>query len=301
MKRWRIPGLVDRIDVSDPLEISQIVADPRADREFHTPTALLNWVLLKRALSALSFAGKRFPTMTSRAVHARSTERDDLWNKLQARIPAIRPGPDELEPLAKWVAGSGDETEVGIVTQQLLGSLFSDNFRATPESWRAAQILVAAPRLSNIPKLLWWTLSGKVRGAKQLLAAMAHEDLSAVNAIGIAVHNVVKGLKHMRGLHLDELSRSSLTPQEAAKQCLFAPISVFRQATAAGEISGCPFSRDSLFVLNIGVASKCEKGDRLIFLQDSWSGCPAADWVPAMLEGVWARALSVSKERSGER
>jgi hypothetical protein len=61
--------------------------------------------------------------------------------------------------LAKWVAGSGDETEVGIVTQQLLGSLFSDNFRATPESWRAAQILVAAPRLSNIPKLLWWTLS----------------------------------------------------------------------------------------------------------------------------------------------
>jgi hypothetical protein len=159
MKRWRIPGLVDRIDVSDPLEISQIVADPRADREFHTPTALLNWVLLKRALSALSFAGKRFPTMTSRAVHARSTERDDLWNKLQARIPAIRPGPDELEPLAKWVAGSGDETEVGIVTQQLLGSLFSDNFRATPESWRAAQILVAAPRLSNIPKLLWWTLS----------------------------------------------------------------------------------------------------------------------------------------------
>ena len=294
VKRTRILGLVDRIDVSDPREISKIVADPRADREFHTPTALLNWFLLKRSLSVLSFRGKRFPTMTSRAVHANSPERDNLWNALQARIPSIRQGPAELEPLAKWVAGYGTETELGIITQQLLGILFSDNFRATLESWRAAEILVAAPRLSNIPKLLLWTASGKVRHAKSLLAGMVHDDLAAVNAIGIAVHNVVKGLKYMQSLYSDERSRSTLAPEDAAKQCLFAPISVFRQATAAGNISGCPFSRHSLFVLNIGVASKCEHGDRLVFLQDAWSGCPAADWVPAMLEGVWRRASAIT-------
>jgi len=295
MKRRRIPGLVDRIDVNDPIEISAILADPSADRVFHTPTALVNWFLLKRSLSALSFQGKRFPTMTSRAVHASSRERDDLWNTLQARIPAIRQGPAELEPLAKWIAGSGDETELGIITQQVLGSLFSNNFRATVETWHAAQILVAAPRLSNLPKLLWWTVSGKVRRTKSLLAAMVHEDLSAVNAIGIAVHNVVKGLKHMRSLYSDERLRGTLRSQEAAKQCLFAPISVFRQATAAGNINGCPFSRATLFVLNIGIASKSERGDHhMVFLQDTWSGCPAAEWVPAMLEGVWRRASAIT-------
>jgi hypothetical protein len=294
VKRLRIPGLVDRIDVDDLREISKVIADPRTDREFHTPTVLVNWFLLKRSLSALSLNGKRFPTMTSRAVHANSPERDNLWNALQARIPGIRQGPAELEPLAKWITGSGSDAEIGIITQQLLGSLFSNNFRATPESWRAAQILVAAPRLSNIPKLIWWSISGKVRRAKTLLAAMVSEDLSAVNAIGIAVHNVVKGMKHMRSLYSDDRGRCTLTPEEVAKQCLFAPINVFRQATAAGNINGCPFSRHSLFVLNIGVASKCLNGDRLVFLQDTWSGCPAADWVPAMLEGVWRRALTVS-------
>jgi hypothetical protein len=297
MKRTHIPGLVDRIEVRDPLEISQIVADPRADREFYTPTARVNWFLLKRSLSALSFHGKRFPTMTSRGVHD-DAERDNLWNRLQGRIPAFRQGPAELDEIARWVAGTGSEGEIGLITQQLLGSLFSENFHATAESWRAAQILVSAPRLSNLPKLLWWIVSGKVRRAKEVLASMVHDDLSAVNAIGIAVHNVVKGLKHMRTLYADDHARATLTAEQAAQQSLFAPISLFRQATAAGSVGGCPFSRNSLFVLNIGTASKCPGGERLVFLQDAWSGCPAAEWVPAMLEGVWRRALTLSNQGS---
>jgi hypothetical protein len=292
VKRQHIPGLLDRIDVSDPVEISALIADPRADREFHTPTSLMNWFLLKRSLSALSFLGKRFPTMTPRAAHTKLRESDPLRNRLQARIPAIRQGPAELEALAHWVGGSGTEAEVGIITQQLLGNLFSDTFRANSESWRAAEVLVAAPQISNIAKLVWWKVSGKVDRAKSVLAGLVHSDLAAVNAIGIAVHNVVKGLRHMRTLYSDEHSRSTLTPEEAARECLFAPINVFRQATAAGTVNGCPFSRGSLFVLNIGVASKCQHGEKMVFLQDSWSGCPAAEWVPAMLEGVWRRAVS---------
>lgn len=290
LNRWRIPGLVDRIDVSDPGEISEIVRDPRFDRKFRTPTVLVNWFLLERSLSALSFAGKRFPTMMPRASSADASERDNLWKMLQERLPAIRQGPAELDAMARWVSGRSQD-EPGILIQQVLGSLFSDRFVATPESWQAAKVLVAAPRLSNLPKLFWWTLSGKVRRAKRILAGMVDENLSAVNAIGIAVHNVRKGLEHMRVLYLNESVRSALSPEMAANQCLFAPISVYRQATSAGSISGCPFSRASLFVLNIGAASKTENGRRLIFLDDSWSRCPAAEWVPSMLEGVWRRAL----------
>lgn len=291
MKRWRIPGVVDRIDVDDPKAIWEAVQNPSVDREYYTPTSLVNWFLLKRTLTALSFAGKRFPTLTPRASTEDARERDALWEALQAKIPSIRQGPPELEALARWVSNTNSHPAAGMLVQQLLGSLFSEHFVATPESWHAAEVLVKAPRLSNLPKLLWWNLSGKVHRAKCLLSGMVAGNLSGVNAIGIAVHNVVKGLEHMRQLYADEKTRSSLSAQEAANECVFGPISVYRQATSPGAVQGCPFSRGSLFVLNIGMAAARFHDRRLAFLEDSWSRCPAAEWVPAMLEGVWKLAL----------
>jgi hypothetical protein len=119
---------------------------------------------------------------------------------------------------------------------------------------------------------------------------MVNNDLSAVNAIGIAVHNLVKSLRWMRALYSDSNLRLTLSPADAANQCLVAPASVFRQATAAGELNGNPFSNSSLFILNIGEAAKLEGAGALVFIRDSWSSCPAERWVPAMLEGVWVRA-----------
>ncbi len=292
LRRWRIPGLVDRIEVDDPKEISEIVENPSIDREFYTPTSLINWFLLKRTLIALSVDGKKFPTLTPRASSEDARERDALWKELEAKIPSIRKGPVELEALAQWVRNSDSDAVAGIVVQQLLGSLFSEQFVATEESWHAAQVLVKAPRLTNLPKLVWWTLSGKVHRAKRLLSGMVGGNLSGVNAIGIAVHNVVKGLERMRQLYADEKTRSSLSGEAVANDCVFAPISLYRQAISEGAVQGCPFSRGSLFVLNIGSASSHFHDRRIAFLEDSWSRCPAAEWVPAMFEGVWKRARS---------
>jgi len=125
---------------------------------------------------------------------------------------------------------------------------------------------------------------------------MVNGDLSAVNAIGIAVHNVAKGLRHMRTLYADGGIRSSLSPDSAARQCLFAPVSLYRQATDAGQLGDCPFRRNSLFVFEIGKASQREGGRPLVFMEDTWSQCPAAEWVPAMLEGVWIRATDEAKQ-----
>jgi hypothetical protein len=119
---------------------------------------------------------------------------------------------------------------------------------------------------------------------------MVNNDLSAVNAIGIAVHNLVNSLRRMRALYSDPNRRRTLSPADAANQCLVAPASVFRQATVAGELNGDPFSNNSLFILNIGAAAKLDEARALIFMRDSWSSCPAEQWVPAMLEGVWLRA-----------
>jgi hypothetical protein len=292
LKRYRVPGVLDVYEVSDPEEIKAVNNDPRIDRQFATQACPLNWLLVRRSLSVLSYAGKRFPTMSPRGSIERKSDQEKLWNRLSIKVHEMKLGPDELEPLAQWLRGHGAEESLGLQAQQILGHLFSETFIATAESWDAASTLVKAPRSSNVLKLFWWQISGKVRRAKRQLASMVNDDLSAVNAIGIAVHNLVKSLRLMKALYSDSNRRSTLSPAEAANECLVAPASVFRQATVAGELNGNRFSSNSLFILNIGDAAKTKGADALVFMRDSWSSCPGEQWVPAMLEGVWLRATA---------
>jgi len=292
LKRYRVPGVLDVFEVSDPAEIEAVNNDPRIDRQFASQTCPLNWLFVKRSLSALSFAGRRFPTMYPRGSMERKSAQEELWNRLNLKVQELKLGPDELEPLAQWVRGHGAEESLGLQAQQILGRLFSETFTATAESWEAALTLVKAPRSSNIAQLLWWRISGKLRRAKRQLAGMVNDNLSAVNAIGIAVHNLVKSLRRMKALYSDSNRRSTLAPAEAAKECLVAPVSVFRQATVAGELNGNRFSSNSLFILNIGDAAKTNGAEGLVFMSGSWSSCPGEQWVPAMLEGVWLRATA---------
>jgi hypothetical protein len=290
LKRFRIPGFIDVINVDDPEEIFALNQDARIDREFHLGLPVLNSLILKRSLSVLSFAGRRFPTMVSRDSAERASAQTKLGEALTARVSSIKEGPEELEPIASWIRGEGRDSQVGLFVQQVVGRLFSPTFVATEESWEAARVLVAAPRSPNWLEMFWWFITGKVRRAKRLLASLVNEDLSAVNGIGIASHNIVKSLVQMKRLYSEPGARNSLSAEDAVSRCLAAPVSLFRQATASGELRGCPFSKDSLFVFFIGKASKADGGRSLIFMDDSWSGCPAAQWVPAMLEGVWKRA-----------
>jgi hypothetical protein len=290
LKRYHIPGVLDVYEVSNPKEIEAVNNNPRIDRQFDSRTCPLNWLFVKRSLSALSYGGNRFPTMKPRGSEARQSAQRALWNRLHLKVPELKLGPQELEPLAQWVRGYGAEESLGVQTQQILGRLFSDTFVATAESWDAATTLVRAPRSANVLKLIWWSISGEVRRAKRKLASMADNDLSAVNAIGIAVHNLVNSLRRMRTLYSDANRRQTLSPADAANECLVAPASIFRQATVAGELNGNPFSNNSLFILNIGEAAKLEGAKTLVFMGGSWSSCPAEQWVPAMLEGVWLRA-----------
>jgi hypothetical protein len=291
VKHRHIPGITDIFEVSDPNEIKALSNDPVVDRSFNLRTCPVNWFLLKRSLSVLSFHGKLFPTMQPRHCQSRAKAQEDLWRRLNDQVAEMKTGPAALTPLAEWIKGASPEAEVGILAQRLLGRLFRPDFTATPESWAAALVLVAAPRLSNPLQLFWWFVSGKVRRAKRLLAGMVRNDLSAVNAIGIAVHNLAKSLRYMRSLYADEGARKSLSPEAAAAKCLRAPVSLYRQSTAAGILNGTAFPRNCLFLFNIGTASQLDDGRSLVFMEESWSGCPASTWIPAMLEGLWRRSL----------
>jgi hypothetical protein len=301
LKRYHVPGVLDVYEVSDPKEIEAVNRDPRIDRQFDSRTCPINWLFVKRSLSVLSHAGKRFPTMSPRDSTERKSAQEALWNRLNLKVAQVRLGPEELEPMAQWVRGNGDQESLGLPAQQILGRLFSEAFVATPASWAAATTLVKAPRSSNVPKLIWWVISGKVRRAKQELAGMVNDDLSGVNAIGIAVHNLVNSLRRMRLLYSDVNLRPTLSLLDAVDRCLAAPKSVFRQATVAGELKGSQFSNNSLFILNIGDAARLEGAGALVFMRDSWSACPAEQWVPAMLEGVWLRATALAHASTAGR
>ena len=175
-----------------------------------------------------------------------------------------------------------------------------ETFTATEESVAAARMVLEAASSANVLKMLGWRISGRLERAKMLLASMVNGDLTGVIAMITARQLIVDGLHKMRQLAADPTLRSSITTDAAVDKCLFTVTSVVRQAKTSGEVSGCPFRRGSLFILELASASKGAANRDLVFLRQSWSRCPAEKWVPALLEGVCDACVGyVACERGG--
>ncbi len=289
MKRTYFPGITDIVVVADPAEIRTISNDSRFDRGFIGHGPVRNVQRLRNMLRIFSLKGRRFPTMLPRTNPSRAAAQDELWSRLNVKAEEVKHGPAQLEPLAEWVRGTGTAEKLGLLVQQTIGRLFVETFTATEESSAAARTVLEAAGSSNILKMLWWRISGRVERAKTLLASMVNGDLAGVIALIAARQLIVDGLQKMRQLAADPALRSSITTDAAADECLFAPPTVVRQAETSGEVGGCPFRKGSLFILEVGSASKGAANRDLVFLSQSWSRCPAEKWVPALLEGVWTR------------
>jgi hypothetical protein len=296
LKRTYFPGIIDIVEVTDPAQIRTISNESRFDRDFARHVPVRNGQRLRRMLRIFSVNGRLFPTMLPRTDPSRAAAQDELWSRLNAKADQVKHGPVELEPLAEWVRGIGTAQQLGLLVQQSVGRLFVESFTATDESWAAACTVLEAASSSNVLKMLEWSISGRLEQAKILLASMVNGDLAAVNGISVALHHIVDGLHRMRQLAADPGLRSSMATDAAVNECLFAPTTVVRQAKTSGEVGGCPFRRDSLFILGLGSASKGAANRDLVFLSQSWSRCPAERWVPALLEGVWTRVSATLHE-----
>jgi hypothetical protein len=292
MKRTYFPGITDVVVVTDPVEIRTVSNDSRFDRDFAGHVPVRNGQRLRKMLRIFSVNDRLFPTMLPRTNSSRAAAQDELWSRLNAKADEVKHGPVELEPLVEWVRGSGTAEQIGPLVQQSIGRLFVETFTSTNESWAAACTVLEAASSSNVLKTLSWRVNGKLERAKTLLASMVNGDLAAVNGISVALHHIVDGLHKMRQLAANPARRSFMTKDAAVDECLFAPTTVVRQAKTSGEVGGCPFRRGSLFILELGSASKGAPNRDLVFLNQSWSRCPAEKWVPALLEGVWKRALA---------
>ena len=296
MKRTYFPGIIDIVVVTDPAEIRTISNDSRFDRDFIGHGPVRNVQRLRKMLRIFSLNGRLFATFLPRTNPSRAAAQDELWSRLNVKADEVKHGPAELEPLAEWVRGIGTAEKVDLLVQQSIGRLFVETFTATEESLAAAHMVLEAASSSNVLKMLGWRISGRLERAKTLLASMVNGDLTGVIAMITARQLIVDGLHKMRQLAADPALRSSITTDAAVDECLFTPTSVVRQAKTSGEVGGCPFRRGSLFILELGSASKGAANRDLVFLSQSWSRCPAEKWVPALLEGVWTRVSATLHE-----
>ena len=296
MKRTYFPGITDVVVVADPAEIRTISNDSRFDRDFIVRGAIRNMQRIRKMLRVWSLNGRLFPFIQPRTDPSRAAAQDALWSRLNVKADEVKHGPAQLEPLAEWVRGTGPADKLNLLVQQCIGRLFLETFTATEESWAAASIVLEAGNFSNIMKRPGWRISGKVERAKTLLASMLNGDPAAVNVTITGPRLIVASLNKMRRLAADPALRSSMTTDAVVDECLVPPPVVVRQAKTTGEVGGCPFKRSSLFILELGSASKGAANRDLVFLSQSWSRCPAEKWVPALLEGVWTRVSTALRE-----
>jgi hypothetical protein len=293
MKRFRIPGLLDVLIAAEPREVQTFAQDLKLDRAYRDQTLPVNRYVLRRVRKALQIDGRVFPTVAARDAEGRSAAQSALWTRLNAIAPDLAKGPVELESLAAYVRGEGPEA-CGPLVQQIVGRLFSPDFEATSASWNAAVVLDKAPRTMNPFLLAWWATTKRVDRAKRLLSEMVRGDLAGVHAVGIALHNIVSGVQVMRQLFGDPSKRTSLSPDAAGRRCLFAPASVLRQPIASVSLVKGELTTRTLVMLKLEAAN-LNSGDRdIVFLRETWSRCPAEQWVPALLEGIWQRACRSS-------
>ena len=296
MKRTYFPGVTDIVVVTDPAEIRTISNDSRFDRDFIGHGPVRNVRRLRKMLRIFSLNGRRFPPMLPRTNSGRAAAQDELWSRLNVKADEVKHGPAELEPLAEWVRGIGTAEKLGLLVQQSIGRLFVEEFTATEESLAAAHMVLEAATSSNVLKMLWWRISGRLERAKALLASKVNGDLAGVIAMITGRQLIVGGLHKMRQLAADPALRSSMTTDAVVDECVFAPTTVVRQAKTSGEVGGCPFRRGSLFILELGSGSKGAANRDLVFLSQSWSHCPAEKWVRSLLEGVWTRLSAALHE-----
>ena len=291
MKRTQRPPFKDILVVDDADTIRAMADHPDLDRrlEKHGP---LNRFLLNRAVHSLSWKGHRFPGITPRDDKGRIALHEHAWEKFNANAPAMAAGPAELEEAAAWIRNGTPGRQPGVLAQQIIGRFFNPTFHATPESWKAALTLSEESNANRL-KLTWGKLTGKYRRAKETLASTVNGDLLAMHGIGVAVHNLALSIQHLRSFYLDEAIRKSLTPELAVERSLMPPPVLLRQALANGAANGCPFSKYTLILLRLREANekKANKARDLLFMTDHWSRCPADQWIPAVIAGIWKRVM----------
>jgi hypothetical protein len=288
----RVPFLVDLIRTADPSEIRAFANDDRLDRNFSGRGPLLNRILTRKVRSVLAVKGVPLPSVAPRGDEERARTQAELQVQLDAAAARIVDD-DSVTDLARAVRGLEGAPILEHAVQQTVGRLFAKDYRATEQSWAAAQLLDKAVHSMNPQAAIFWRITGRIAHAQDLLAEMVHHDRAGVHATGIAVHNLVRGFKIMRNVFAHPNAPDPAAGHSVVARCLKAPESALREACTEASAGANAIRPGTLVVLDLKAAQQHDAGPEIVFMSGSWSQCPAAAWVPALIRAVWERALQL--------
>jgi len=288
MRSIRIPFLIDLKRVDQKPDILALVPDQRLDRDFVSRGPLVNRLLTGLINGTLRVDGKPLPSVARRG----DAERARSQAALHARLDPAKGLLWDDETLGRLVAAvrgtAGPET-IGPAAQQAVGRLFDKHYVGDAESFQAAKDLDDAVHSVNPIRLFTLHLMGQLRRSRRLLTERVGGDLAGVHGTGVAVHNIVHGLEHMRALWRKAPRPST---DEAVRACLFAPKTVLRQATAGGGTAAGDVRPGTLVMIELEKARKIAPDAVTVFMAGTWAECPAGAFVAALVRAVWNGALA---------
>lgn len=289
----RIPGLIHVVKIQNADDIRRVNELPGVDRPAPASGPLFNRFLSKRLHRSLSTGDTALPSILGRDFPGRADKQDEL----EARLADRDVDEAYLQLFSRFILGGSTEATMQMGAQDMIGKLFTPDFVATAESWKAACVLDAAPRNFNPVKGIIWAITGKVKRSQKLLSDALGGDEYGVHAIGIAVHSLVRCLRAMRELALSPDGLAYKSAQEASLLALTPPETLLRQVQTKTTFRGKTYARGTLFQLQNETASKDvtngAKRTGLAMMDESWSQCPAHGWIPKLLAQVWTRARAV--------
>jgi len=287
----RVPGIVDVVLVSDPAEIRALNDHAKIDRNFIPRGPLINRLIVGRIRRWFEIMGQFLPSLLPRGDHVRAQRQQQLASSLNPANGARLWSDAQLESLAAYVRGGGDDNAAAILTQQIVGRLFDPLYCADAATWKAAQ-MIDQFRDGFSPVQIGWQLTGKLRRARNLLVGRAKDDRWAMHGTAIGVHGIVHALTRMRQLRASPMAKSS-SDDAVLWQCLAPPKQVPRTVEASLEtpLVSDPLSAGTVIVLQLAAAGPRAPDAEMVFMRGHWSACPARAFVTELLLAVWRRSL----------
>lgn len=282
----RIPGLVKLLVVKDPAEILAVNAAASVDRPLSGRGPLINRPVGNKLKVFRTAGGETWPAFCSRLDPLRIKHSEEVGKKLSdvpGELGRLAPEINELAAYVRKVPGARPH---GVVVQQAVGRLFFDDFRASEESYGAAQTL--SDWLTAGPvRTLVLRLTGKIQAALDTILVQARGDTACAHGIGLALHNIVDSVELMRKLARSTGAMRELSPAEAAQRTLRAPARVVREARDSAQAEGVRAGERSIILLSVDSARACSRDSGIAFFSGQWNQCPAHAFVPALLAEIW--------------
>ena len=304
----RVPGLLDVFTADEAGSIRSLDAHPRIDRVFDSEGPLVSRLLRGRIRSIFHLNGRLWPAFLPRGDAQRQKDTFALHIKLGGQSRRGSFDGEALDHLAGLlVAKEASRQAIGIALQQVIGRSFNTSFAATPETYAAADTLANWPRLGFFRALLA-TMTGTIGQARARILEVTGGDTYCAHAISLALPNMIATFERMREVRQATPDPGLVRSDTVVTRCLRGPKNLMRgvrplvlppdprlalrRPNVKIDVAETrkPLRRGAIVRFDRGEA---QSGDRrLVFAEDSWSACPARDWVPDLFAEIWRRSAS---------